>query len=436
MRRAATAFAYLGTLAVVLSLGKLHADRIGRYEFTGTFRFAWLIAYVGLLCVAAYAAGIPDLPRTIRGSVGSAVVATGASAGTVSLVQLFAGSLLLPRYVVFLSAAVLVPFYAVACYVADSSRDRQEARDRVLAVAGANEASHLGRELTEFPERPAMLAAVLDPEVAETDATSLERAAEDSRATVVVLDRQAQAREAVVAQAALLHARGIRIRSLSLFYEEWLGKVPISELEQVALLFDIRGVHRAQYGRLKRLVDLVAAAVALVTAAPLVPAVLLGNLVANRGPMFFRQRRVGKAGTTFEIFKLRTMRPGGETHEWTLVDDPRLTPFGRFLRRTHIDELPQLLNLLRGDVTLVGPRPEQPAYVEKLRAKIPFYDVRHIVRPGLTGWAQVKFGYAGSESDALEKLQYEIFYLRHQDLVMDAKILGRTIRQIVRMAGR
>jgi lipopolysaccharide/colanic/teichoic acid biosynthesis glycosyltransferase len=132
------------------------------------------------------------------------------------------------------------------------------------------------------------------------------------------------------------------------------------------------------------------------------------------------------------------MRAAGadQPSEWTTEDDPRITPFGRILRRTHLDELPQLVNVLAGELSVVGPRPEQPHYVKELSGKIPFYDLRHRVRPGLTGWAQVKYGYAGTESDALQKLQYEFFYLRHQSLTLDARIIGRTLRHIVGRGGR
>ena len=138
------------------------------------------------------------------------------------------------------------------------------------------------------------------------------------------------------------------------------------------------------------------------------------------------------------MLKFRTMRAvGGEpANEWTSEDDPRITPFGRFLRRSHLDELPQMVNIVRGDLAIVGPRPEQPHYVEELRAKIPFYDIRLLVRPGLTGWAQVKFGYAGDERDALEKLQYDFWYLRHQSLLIDLRIMGRTLRELAGRGGR
>jgi lipopolysaccharide/colanic/teichoic acid biosynthesis glycosyltransferase len=204
-------------------------------------------------------------------------------------------------------------------------------------------------------------------------------------------------------------------------------------------------VHRLRYARLKRLVDLGLGLVGMLPFLLCVPIVFAINLAANRGPLFYTQRRVGRGGETFEILKFRTMRPEGpgdaaaepgEPAQWTQLDDPRVTPFGRLLRRTHLDELPQVLNIVKGELSVVGPRPEQPRYVEELSAKLPFYGMRHLVRPGLTGWAQVKYGYAGDERDALEKLQYEFFYLRHQGLRFDLRVMGRTIRSVVGTEGK
>ena len=130
------------------------------------------------------------------------------------------------------------------------------------------------------------------------------------------------------------------------------------------------------------------------------------------------------------------MPAGLKDSDWTTVEDPRLGLVGQWMRRVHVDELPQAVNLLRGDLSLVGPRPEQPRYVAELTEKIPFYEVRHLVNPGLTGWAQVKFGYGASVQDALEKLQYEFFYLRHQGPLLDVQIIGRTLRAMIRLRGR
>ena len=169
------------------------------------------------------------------------------------------------------------------------------------------------------------------------------------------------------------------------------------------------------------------------------PFVVIGDLVANRGPLFFRQPRTGRNGTPFEMLKFRTMR--ARRAESTPPTGPRsttqrVTPFGRLLRRTHLDELPQVVNVLRGDLSVVGPRPEQPQLVAELVDKIPFYRLRHLVRPGLTGWAQVKYQYAGTEAETLEKLQYEFYYLRRQSLGLDLRIVGRTARSVVGREGR
>jgi len=256
--------------------------------------------------------------------------------------------------------------------------------------------------------------------------------------TLVVLAREAQDNEHIIEQVATLHESGLRIRTLALFYEQWLGKLPIVELERVSLMFDIREVHLERYARLKRILDVGLALAALPALLVSVPFVLIGNAVGNRGALFYRQLRIGRGGVPFSIVKFRTMRTSTEEipNEWTSERDPRITRFGRVLRRVHLDELPQVLNILRGDLSVVGPRPEQPQYVHELTDKIPFYNLRHLVRPGLTGWAQVKFGYAGDERDALEKLQYDFFYLRHQSLALDARICARTMRELIGGGGR
>jgi lipopolysaccharide/colanic/teichoic acid biosynthesis glycosyltransferase len=229
---------------------------------------------------------------------------------------------------------------------------------------------------------------------------------------------------------------------LSLFYEEWLGKMPLPELERVSLMFDIQELHAAQYARIKRFFDVVLGIVGVVTLLVALPFVCVLDLIGNRGSIFYRQTRVGQGGSEFTILKFRTMKPsaegteGEQSTQWTEKNDARITAVGGWLRRSHLDELPQVINILRGDLSLVGPRPEQPSYVEELRQKIPFYDVRHLVHPGLTGWAQVKFDYGATVSDALEKLQYEFFYLRHQSLSLDARIVARTLRSVLWHRGR
>jgi lipopolysaccharide/colanic/teichoic acid biosynthesis glycosyltransferase len=234
----------------------------------------------------------------------------------------------------------------------------------------------------------------------------------------------------------MLHASGVRVRPLATFYDEWLGKLPLSELERSSLFFDIQELHVPRYARIKRLVDLVSGLVGVIILVPACALVLLLDLAGNRGPLFFRQPRVGKGGREFTIVKFRTMPVDLNESGWTTMEDPRLGVVGRWMRRMHLDEIPQAINILRGELSLVGPRPEQPKYVAELREKIPFYEVRHLVNPGLTGWAQVKFGYGATIHDALEKLQYEFFYLRHQGPMLDARIIARTFRSMIRLEGR
>jgi lipopolysaccharide/colanic/teichoic acid biosynthesis glycosyltransferase len=433
VRRLARVLLATGIAGTVLGLSLLHAARNG-YAFQGSFRFGWALTYIGVLAVTTYAVGLPDLPRR-RSRLLTAAAATALGAGAVSLLQLFLGDALLPRLVVFGSAALLVPWLMICAAVAAGGRARAEERDRIVVVGDFDEGATLQLELDDAPERPAQVVDVVRLDAArgaEGEEPLIDRVIA-AGGTVLVMSRAAQDDLRLVDQAAVLHEAGVRVRTLSKFYEDWLGKLPIGELERVSLMFDIGEVHGDRYSRVKRLLDVVCGAVGTVLLLPALAVVAAGNHFGNRGRLFYRQERVGRDGRRFTIVKFRTMRPsdGRLANEWTQEDDPRITPFGRFLRRSHLDELPQVLNILRGDLSLVGPRPEQPQYVDELRDKIPFYDLRHLVRPGLTGWAQVKFGYAGDERDALEKLQYEFFYLRHQSLGLDLRIVGRTLRELV-----
>ena len=425
---------YLLTGAMVLSLAEFHAAVVGFYDFTGSSRFGWSIAYIALLCLSAYGVGLPDLPRNAYQFMVSALGASVAAAIGISMVQLILGSQLLPRFVVFWSAVFLVPVWALTGFVASRGRRSQIRRDRVVLVASDREALALEADLERRPERRARLISIIRPKDAPEALIAEVRSV---GATVVVLAREALSDDQIVDRVAELHEGGIRVRTLSLFYDEWLGKLPLTELERVALMFDIGEIHRARYGRLKRAIDFLAAVVLLPALVASVPPVIFGNmLLGNRGPLFFRQERVGRAGARFTIVKFRTMRAEAQTLSWTADDDPRVTRFGRMLRKTHVDELPQLLNVLRGDLSLVGPRPEQVHYVDELSVKIPFYRLRHLVRPGVTGWAQVKYDYGASEQDAMEKLQYEFWYLRHQSLTLDLRIIGRTLRSVIGGEGR
>ncbi len=441
MTRLVRPLLFVGATVTVLGAGKFHAASVAArpYDLSSSGRFVWVLAYLVFIAVSTYAMGLPDLPRGRRAIARASVSATALAALGISVAQLVVGAALLPRFVVFGSALILVPWFWICANLAADGRARGGALDRVLVVGSSPDVHQLELELQSGAERPALVAAVIDPaELVDGGPASraLSARATEAKATVVVLDREALGDIRLVSQVAELHETGIRIRTLALFYEEWLGKLPVGELERVSLLFDIGELHRKLYARQRRVVDVLVCLAGLVLLTLAIPFVLAGNRFGNRGPLFFRQKRVGHGGSEFEIVKFRTMSEGSDSVSWTTEDDPRITPFGRFLRRVHIDELPQMMNILRGDLALVGPRPEQPAYVQELEDKLPFYRLRHLAKPGLTGWAQVKYHYAGSESDALEKLQYEFYYLRHQSIWLDVRVMVRTVRRVAGALGR
>ena len=436
MRRSARVLMLFGALGAVFGMAKVHAATHS-YIFTASDRLGWAFAYVGVLLVSAYATGLPSLARSRNKLLVSAGAAT-LGATLMSLMTLIVGGQLLPRLVIFGAAAVAAPWYMVCAAVAEGGRQRAEARDRVIVIGDGDEGDLLRTELAAMPERPAIIVGAYDTAamLGVGDGLPLVRATESAHCSVVVLSRHASELEYIVDQAAVLHRRGVRIRTLTGFYLEWLGKLPIGELERSSMLFDIGEIHGRRYARVKRLSDVFAGTIGTVAVILSLPFMVVANLIGNRGPLFFRQARVGRDGRVFTMWKFRTMRDGPDGTAWTGTDDPRVTSFGRILRRSHLDELPQAINILRGDLSLVGPRPEQPHYVEQLTDKIPFYDIRHLVRPGLTGWAQVKFGYAGDERDALEKLQYDFFYLQRQTLGLDVRIVARTLRDVTGGGGR
>ncbi len=219
----------------------------------------------------------------------------------------------------------------------------------------------------------------------------------------------------------------VRLVELSSLYEEVFGHVPTAEID--ATWFEcIADPHvRVSTAPLKRVIDIAGSIVLLAVALPvLVPCGLL--IRRDGGPSLFRQVRIGEGGRRFCLYKLRSMRPGtGEAAQWAEPEDPRVTRIGTFLRRTHLDELPQLYNVLRGDMSLVGPRPEQPEFVDRLEGMLPFYQRRHLMRPGITGWAQVRCGYAGSDVGSAWKLCHDLYYVKHRSVGLDLLIMGETL---------
>lgn len=231
-----------------------------------------------------------------------------------------------------------------------------------------------------------------------------------------------------------LRLEGVKVEEATSWLEKISGRIEVEQLYPSWLIF-AEGFRFSNFFRLvRRTLNFLVALVALVLASPLLPFITLAVRLSSPGPILYRQRRVGRRGEVFYCYKFRTMRQDAEADTgatWALDDDPRITKIGKFLRSVRLDEIPQLWCVLKGDMHFVGPRPERPEFVQWLSQEIPYYGVRHVVRPGITGWAQVSYKYGNTMEDAREKLQYDLFYIKNASLGLDLLIMFQTIKIVV-----
>jgi sugar transferase (PEP-CTERM system associated) len=251
---------------------------------------------------------------------------------------------------------------------------------------------------------------------------------------IVVAAREQRGGVLPVAELLACRAIGVRVSDLSGFFERMRGEVPIESLKASWLIYG-DGFRQGFARRFaKRAFDIAASAGLLVLAAPVMALTVLAILLEGGGPVIFRQERVGRGGRSFTLLKFRSMRHDAEAGgkaQWASEKDDRVTPVGRVIRRLRIDELPQLFNVLAGDMSLVGPRPERPCFVAELATEIPFYELRHSVKPGITGWAQVRWTYTASVEDSKRKLQFDLYYVKNHSLALDLLIAIETVRVVL-----
>ncbi|WP_204346089.1 sugar transferase [Psychroserpens algicola] len=234
--------------------------------------------------------------------------------------------------------------------------------------------------------------------------------------------------------------QGFTIREYTQVFEEITYRVPIQFVgKDFYKYFPFsRSNQNTLYLFFHRTFDIIFSILGLLFGLCILPIIVLGNLIANKGPLFYFQERVGQNGKLFQIVKLRSMIVNAEAGgaKWAQKNDSRITKFGMFLRRSRIDEIPQFINVLKGDMSIIGPRPERPFFVNELSRIIPFYETRHIVKPGLTGWAQVNTRYGSSVDDSLTKLQYDLFYIKHRSVFLDINIVVKTLSTILYYRGQ
>ena len=235
-----------------------------------------------------------------------------------------------------------------------------------------------------------------------------------------------------------LRMQGVKIEDATTYLEKMSGKIEVENLYPSWLVFGEGFRLGSTLLLTRRILSVIISLLGLIFALPLFPLIALAIRLDSKGPVFYTQARVGKAGRVFKVVKFRTMRQDAEAAngpQWADDNDPRITRIGRFLRSSRLDEIPQLWCVLKGEMAFVGPRPERPEFVEWLSKEIPFYGVRHMVRPGLTGWAQVKYKYGSTVKDAREKLQYDLFYIKNASIGLDLLIVFQTVKTVLLRRG-
>ena len=234
-----------------------------------------------------------------------------------------------------------------------------------------------------------------------------------------------------------LRLRGVVIEDANFLTERLLGKLALDGLNPSTLIFTHGFNIKATQQILRRLVSISVSFIGLVLCLPILPVLMIAVRLSSPGPIFFSQTRVGLRGKPFQVYKFRTMRQDAEKHgaQWAKKNDSRVTGIGRFMRKTRLDEIPQLWNVLKGDMGFVGPRPERPEFVEWLNSEIPFYELRHIIRPGLTGWAQVRYGYGATLEETKRKLEYDLYYVKHMSVGLDLLVMFETVKTILLRRG-
>ena len=304
------------------------------------------------------------------------------------------------------------------------------------------ESSHIEELVAFLKKRPQLgykiLKTITPSGVLDTSDFNLTQIVEQNNIRVIAVEPLALKSQTLVDQLFKIIPQKVKVVDMANFSEEVTGKIPVAAIGQAWFLENLDIATQTLYEKAKRVFDVVISVIILILLSWLIPVIALMILIDSGKPVFFKQTRTGQLGKSFLAMKFRSMIQNAETKgpQWAQKGDPRVTRIGRFLRKTRLDEIPQLLNIIRGEMSFVGPRPERPEFVEQLKQKIPFYNERHLVKPGLTGWAQISFPYGASDQDALEKLQYDLYYAKNRTFVFDLTIILKTIKTILTASGQ
>ena len=425
-------------LFLLLTMGHfalLNFEVVPRHLIASNILFgAWLVFF--------YSVGLYDIERfATPGTIGRRLLQGLGISGMVTIVffDTFSSFLMLPETILVMDLPLAAPllFAWRVLFLRWSSNGtkmqillcgkKTEINDfhRIMS-----ESSHLGFEISR--------SFVLWNGENVSPASTILNCLNGNHIDILAISRQLREEPSVRGLFYELLCSGIHVVEISHLSEQLTGKIPVCAINEGWFVENLREFNKRGFETFKRVLDLAAAVLLGILTALIFPLVALAIKLDDPGPILFRQKRVGKGGRLFDVIKFRTMVKDAEREgvQWSAEGDPRITAVGHVLRKTRIDELPQLWNVLKGEMSLVGPRPERPEFVKQLAETIPFYETRHLVEPGLTGWAQINFRYGSSVDDAKEKLQYELYYIKNRSVRLELSILIKTLATVLRFEGR
>ena len=306
-----------------------------------------------------------------------------------------------------------------------------EAPNKLLIVGNSSVIEEMKKVIRTSPQLGYEIKAEIDEKTAYTSPELLKEMTHREHINLIIVPRQLKNESKLVSTLYELFGSGVLVNDTASFYEIIMRKVPLADVEETWFLENIAG-NVTFYDPLKRAGEFIGALLLGIVLLPFEILIALLVLVTSRGPIIYKQVRVGQKGRNFTLYKFRTMRVDAEKDgpQWSTKNDARTTIIGSALRKSHLDELPQLWNIITGHLSFVGPRPERPEFVAKLEAKIPYYEARLFIKPGVTGWAQINHHADLTDDDVRQKLQYDIYYLKHRSLILDFAIILKTAKSI------
>lgn len=342
-----------------------------------------------------------------------------------------------PKTNLFLDLAIVAILFSVWRQVYNHLIKSSVLLNHILIIGGNQESQQMTAVIKDNPQLGYQVAEQIGPAEIQTPFDLIEIVTTKNISFIVLAVDPHQDSNLV---RNLYHCLPLKISFVDLpsFYERILGKVPVSVIGQIWFLENLTETEKHFYETLKRILDMLGSLIGGLISLVFYPLIALAIKIDSRGPIFYKQKRIGQQGETFSVLKFRTMIEQAEKNgaQWADQQDHRVTKIGKFLRRSRLDELPQLWNIFLGQMSFIGPRPERIEFVQQLEKEIPYYQMRHLIKPGLSGWAQVNFRYGASVKDSIEKLQYELYYIKHRSFVLDLSIILRTIKIVLKGGGR